>query len=529
MVERQSIIHMYRVCGYSKRRISRELHISRHTVDNVLSAYESAIHETDPEEALSELLTIQPKYDSSQRRPRRLTQEIKDEIELCLKKNAAKTAMGLRKQRMLKKDIHLFLLSKGYTISYATVCSYIKNIESHKEKKKSEAFIRLFYEPGGIAEFDWGEVLLFIDGVKTKFYLAVFTFGHSNGRYAYLFRHQNTLAFMESHRNFFRDIHGVPAMMVYDNMRVAVKDFVGGEKKPTEALMKMSGFYCFEYRFCNIRAGWEKGHVERSVEYVRRKAFCLTDRFEDIRSAQEHLSRACLLINGERGSLSTADKSSRLEADLTSLKPFPGNLGCFEVNEYIVDKWSIISMKNVHYSVPDCLVGESVQVKVYSEKIVVLHGKEKVASHQRSYCGGDWCIELEHYLRTLSRKPGALTHSVIWHKAPEELKKLYETHFKDDNRTFVLLLDYAKEKGFSGTDIMKACKELARRGVRKISTEQMKAMLHGDLQAGTEESMQASILPAQQEKIEQEAADTLEGITALMTGNSEMRNIIPNI
>ena len=214
MVERQSIIHMYRVCGYSKRRISRELHVSRHTVDNILSKYESAIRTDNPEEALSDLLTIQPRYDSSRRRPRRLTQEIKDKIGFCLKKNAVKIATGLRKQRMLKKDIHQFLLSQGYTISYATVCSYIKNIESYKEKKKSEAFIRLFYEPGCIAEFDWGEVLLFIDGVKTKFYLAVFTFGHSNGRYAYLFRHQNTLAFMESHRNFFRNIHDVSAMMI---------------------------------------------------------------------------------------------------------------------------------------------------------------------------------------------------------------------------------------------------------------------------------------------------------------------------
>ena len=334
---------MYRVCGYSKRRISRELHVSRHTVDNILSKYESAIRTDNPEEALSDLLTIQPRYDSSRRRPRRLTQEIKDKIGFCLKKNAVKIATGLRKQRMLKKDIHQFLLSQGYTISYATVCSYIKNIESYKEKKKSEAFIRLFYEPGCIAEFDWGEVLLFIDGVKTKFYLAVFTFGHSNGRYAYLFRHQNTLAFMESHRNFFRDIHGVPAMMVYDNMRVAVKSFVGGDKKPTEALMKMSGFYCFEYRFCNVRAGWEKGHVERSVEYVRRKAFCLTDHFGDIHSAQEHLNRVCMQVNNEQGSLSTAEKTSRLEADLSSPKPFPGNLGCFEVYEYIVDKWSTIS------------------------------------------------------------------------------------------------------------------------------------------------------------------------------------------
>ena len=83
-------------------------------------------------------------------------------------------------------------------------------------------------------------------------------------------------------------------------------------------------------------------------------------------------------------------------------------------------------MKNVHYSVPDSLVGEKVHVKVYSEKIVILYGKEKVASHQRSYCGGDWCIKLEHYLRTLSRKPGALPHSVVWQRAPEELRRLYD-------------------------------------------------------------------------------------------------------
>ena len=103
---------MYRVCGYSKRRISRELHVSRHTVDNILSEYESAIRTDNPEEALSDLLTIQPRYDSSRRRPRRLTQEIKDKIGFCLKKNAVKIATGLRKQRMLKKDIHQFLLSQ---------------------------------------------------------------------------------------------------------------------------------------------------------------------------------------------------------------------------------------------------------------------------------------------------------------------------------------------------------------------------------------------------------------------------------
>lgn len=202
MVERQEIIHLYRVCGYSKRRISRELHCSRHTVDNILFEYEAALNKEDPDEALCDLLSTPPRYDSSKRRPRVLTPQVKSEIDACLKRNDAKLALGMRKQRMLKKDIHLYLLEKGYSVSYPSVCNYIRGKEQGKGKKSSEAFIRLFYKPGEVVEFDWGEAVLFIDGVKTKFYLAVFTFGHSNGRYAYLFRHQNTLAFMESHRTF---------------------------------------------------------------------------------------------------------------------------------------------------------------------------------------------------------------------------------------------------------------------------------------------------------------------------------------
>ncbi|MFI3260005.1 MAG: helix-turn-helix domain-containing protein, partial [Rikenellaceae bacterium] len=35
MVEKQSVLHRYRVDGDSKRKISRDLHISRKTVDKV--------------------------------------------------------------------------------------------------------------------------------------------------------------------------------------------------------------------------------------------------------------------------------------------------------------------------------------------------------------------------------------------------------------------------------------------------------------------------------------------------------------
>lgn len=129
-------------------------------------------------------------------------------------------------------------------------------------------------------------------------------------------------------------------------------------------------------------------------------------------------------------------------------------------------------------------------------------------------------------MRTLSRKPGALPHSVVWQRAPEELRRLYDIHFKEDNRTFVWTMP---EKWISGTDIVTACKELTGRGVRKISPDQVKAMLHGSVQGETEETMEPPVLPAQQENIEREAVDMLEGITALMTGYNEVHDIIPTI
>ncbi len=73
-------------------------------------------------------------------------------------------------------------------------------------------------------------------------------------------------------------------------MRVAVSKFVGlHEKEPTKALLELRGYYGFSHRFCNTYRANEKGHVERSVEYVRRKAFALRDSFENIQDAQAWL------------------------------------------------------------------------------------------------------------------------------------------------------------------------------------------------------------------------------------------------
>lgn len=84
-------------------------------------------------------------------------------------------------------------------------------------------------------------------------------------------------------------------------------------------------------------------------------------------------------------------------------------MDCFEALEYTVDKWSTVNVKGNRYSVPDSLVcGGKVIVKLYSDHLVMVKDKQKIASHERLCNQGGWSLKLEHYLTTLLRKPGAL-------------------------------------------------------------------------------------------------------------------------
>ena len=218
-----------------------------------------------------------------------LTREVQSFIDSQLEANGRKVRQGMRKKILKNIDILQLLQEQGFSVGYTTVCNYIRE-KLGKSATPQEAFIRQQYAPGSVCEFDWGEIKLNIAGHLSRFQLAVFTSAYSNYRYAMIYKRQDTLAFMESHVSFFEHTGGIYRQMVYDNMRVAVAKFVGKhEKEPTRALLQLRGHYQFVDRFCNAYSGNEKGHVERSVEYIRRKAFGFKSDFASFEQARQYL------------------------------------------------------------------------------------------------------------------------------------------------------------------------------------------------------------------------------------------------
>ena len=453
--------------------------MDRKTVRKYLSehaTFRKALWEADEGEAerLVDLLSEAPKYRSSGRAKRRLTEEIGRKIEAYLEENRRKRSAGVHKQVMKKIDIHESLLKAGYQIGYTTVCNYIRGIE----QSVREAYIRQFYEPGRTCEFDWGEVKLVIGGEERTLQLAVFTAAMSNYRWARLFDRQDTASFQQAHAEFFAYIQGVYYEMVYDNTRVVIRRFVGRrEKEPTEGLLRLSMYYRFGFRFCNVMRGNEKGHVERSVEYIRRKAFGLRDEFDSRAQANAHLLATCVDLNGreQAGKGKSAEEMLTEERSWLGVCP-PVAFECGEWKSLRVDNYSTINLSNNFYSVPEDLVGRVVDVKAYPDRLTAYYEKQERCRHERRYTLFGWYIKLEHYLVTLERKPGALAGSLALRQADERLRRIYEAHFKDRPKEFIELLHYRRDNDVCLDKLEAVLKSLGEFSPRDISLDKIKVL-----------------------------------------------------
>jgi len=117
-----------------------------------------------------------------------------------------------------------------------------------------------------------------------------------------------------------------------------------------------------------------------------------------------------------------------------------------------------------------------VDVKVYPESLHCYYENRKICEHERQYSRHGWYINLDHYLYTLNRKPGALSGSQALASAPEEVKHIFEEYFVYAPKDFVELLIFLRDHNFSFNKVNETIETLKRTCPHDISLDKIQAL-----------------------------------------------------
>ena len=130
----------------------------------------------------------------------------------------------------------------------------------------------------------------------------------------------------------------------------------------------------------------------------------------------------------------------------------------------------------MRYSVPDKLVGLFVDVSVRSRQMHIYSQSRRVASHHRGYKSHDWVIDIEHYLDTFKKKPGALAGSQAL-AGNHYLRNLYFDLFQNESREFIELLSYCRDHMVSEEKLEESVKRLLSTCGNHATIEKLRALL----------------------------------------------------
>jgi transposase len=466
--EKQNIIKLF-LEGVSQREIAKCTKKSRNTVRKYIRAYEKSTQEDVRNLPISEDIIKAPTYKKRRGKKRVLTEEIKQILRGYIKENEWKRNHYMAKQQMKIIDMHEAIVDTGYSIGYTT----IRNFVNKEVMKSKEVFIRRHCEAGYEVEFDWGEIKLEINGKIKSYSLAVFTLAHSNHRFAKIYQSESQVCVLDVHAKFIEHIGFIPKVFTYDNMRTVVKSFIGTEKSITDSMIHLSNYYQFKIRLCEARKGNEKGHVERAVEFIRRKAFSRYFSFADLKEDDAHLSSTIGKINAryhhehKTQHMVLMEKEKKVSRQAI-MAPFDGA----ELVECQVDKYSTVVIRQNHYSVPEGHVGKYIKAKAGAEKVKLFIEGDLVAEHPREWGLHQWQMDIYHYLETFQKKKGAVVQSECLRQAPTQIKNIYSNYYIGKEKEFIELLLYIKEMN-NLEQVLEAVKELSALRFDYVTTDRI--------------------------------------------------------
>ena len=428
MSDIQRIVELYNLYG-SVRRVAKELKISRNTVSKYLQRVQGV------KDGVEE--TILPQDRQIQRSCTVLIPEVKEQIHSILEKNADLP----KKQRWNGQKIWDHLIKEGYTIGYSTVK---REIASWKHQYgHREVYIAQETDLGYRAEFDFGKTDLQINARWGKYPMASLVLNHSLYRFAYLYHRETFLEIVDAHIRFFNEIDGVPETIFYDNMAAIINPRT---KEWNPRFLEFSLHYGFEPHVCNARSPHEKGTDEQSVGYVRRRAFSERTTFSSLEEANQYLATAVTEINDGFVYRRPVPPRRGLIHEQETFVPLPAlEFSAYQSRSARISKYSHVVFEANYYSVPDTYRGKYVTLKYSPDTVELVGGNELLARHKRRFGKGELAYDLTHFLKTFSRKPGALQHSRVFRQLDEAIQHLLHQHYAGRHKDFLPILSLFRE------------------------------------------------------------------------------------
>ena len=132
----------------------------------------------------------------------------------------------------------------------------VKDAVAEWKRQRREVFVPLTYRPGDLAEVDFFEVLVDVDGTRRKAWLFLMRLMYSGRDFAWIYERQDQISFLDGHVRAFAHFDGVPARVAYDNLRAAVvRILVGGARTLTPRFAALASHYLLEAVFLSARRG----------------------------------------------------------------------------------------------------------------------------------------------------------------------------------------------------------------------------------------------------------------------------------
>lgn len=367
-----------------ERAVARELGISRNTVKRYVAG------------------DVEPGVRKTTMRSTPVLDAVKPKLDQLLNDWSTKV---VGKQRITAARLHRALREGGVKVGETTVKACLREWK----RQRREVFVPLEYPPGDLAQVDFFQVIVEVDGRRRKAWLFVMRLMHSGRDFGRLYSRQDQVCFLDGHVRAFAHFGAVPNRIAYDNLRPAVKKvLVGSERELAPRFSALASHYLFEPCFARPATGHDKGGVEARGRTIRLQDFVPIPEGEKLEAISDELLKSLDQRMSEKRSESESLIGDLFAQEKPKMLPHPEHsFRASAVLTLSVSRRALVKFQTAYYSVWSTWADLEITAYVGASEIEFVGPDSVRVTHPRLAFGGR-SIDYRHYVRELAKKPQAV-------------------------------------------------------------------------------------------------------------------------